>query len=681
MAEESLEMFPLEDPVETPPLEDTPAQEAPIFPPDEYDGEFNDDTVPDEVPEFEDVDLEPIVPAPAEFGGTFKMRDYQRGGVDGFYREIQTHRSTMIVWATGLGKTIAVAEIAALWPRERGRILFLAHRRGLVQQAAKKISKHLSEDVETEMGSQSEVRNGRSLVMKSKVLVGSVQTMCRTNRLLPFDPMEFGLVIIDEAHHATSDTFKKIIAYFQQNRQCRFCGITATPDRFDKVELGEIFESVSHRMDILDGIDQGYLVPLTQKFITIEGLDFSNVRKLAKDLNEGDLERAMMGASADELGTDEEDLTQDQIEARQRVEKMLHAFADPTIKEANGRPGIVFCVTIDHAEKMAQVMRRYVWNGIPVTAETITQKTPEDERDVINKRFQEGRLQFLVGVGVFTEGYDAPRAAVIAMMRPTKSRALATQMVGRGTRVEEGCIEGKETTDERIAAIAASGKTHTTILDFVGNSSRHKLICTADILGDAYPEDLREYVIAMMKSRGSEDDIRQALEDEQQRRETMAKLKAEEDERKRIEKEQRYLEHLARIKEEKRLQNIKADVKYKAVEVDPFHVAPVYQENADGFRGGCSESQIKYLVGLGVKQETAMGYGSRQAGAVISALKSKTGSEYRIAFGKHSGKSLAQAGKGFYWWVENQMNEGERRTEIMENIKLMREEPVLTEST
>jgi superfamily II DNA or RNA helicase len=632
----------------------------------EPDEPYNDDLVP----EFVEVDLLPIIPASEEFGGTFKMRDYQREGVDGFYREIQEHRSTMVIWATGLGKTIVMAEIAALWPRESGRILFLAHRRGLVQQAADKISKHICEEVETEMGSQSEIRNGRNIFRKSKVLVGSVQTMCRTNRLLPFDPQQFGLVVIDEAHHATSDTFKKIIAYFQQNRQCRFCGITATPDRFDKVELGEIFESVAHKMDILDGIDQGYLVPLTQKFITIEGLDFANVRKLAKDLNEGDLERAMMGASAEELGTDDEELTPDQIEARQRVEKMLHAFADPTIKEAAGRPGIVFCVTIDHAEKMAAVMRRY-----GVTAETITQKTPDDERKEINERFQNGRLQFLVGVGVFTEGYDAPRAAVIAMMRPTKSRALATQMVGRGTRVEEGCIEGKETVEERIAAIAASGKPYTTVLDFVGNSGRHKLICTADILGDAYPDDLREYVVAMMKARGVEQDVRKALEEEQERRDRMAKLKAEEDERQRLEKERRYLEHLDRIREEKKLQNIKANVRYSTTEVDPFGVAPVYQEDVEGFRGGCSEKQIKYLVALGVKQETAMSYKSKQAGAIIDSLKSKTGSQYRIFFGKHKGKSLAQAGNGFIWWVHNQMGDGPLKKELIENIKLMKEEP------
>lgn len=149
------------------PLKET----ASLFPPEEYDGEFNDDPdfdferkeeelerefdESDDVAPFEEVDLLPIIPAAAEFGGTFKMRDYQREGVDGFYREIQVYRSTMIVWATGLGKTIAVAEIAALWPRSSGRILFLAHRRGLVQQAAKKISTHICEDVETEMGSQS----------------------------------------------------------------------------------------------------------------------------------------------------------------------------------------------------------------------------------------------------------------------------------------------------------------------------------------------------------------------------------------------------------------------------------------------------------------------------------------------------------------------------------------------
>lgn len=647
--------------------------EAPIFPPDEYDGEWNDDGDDNSIGEEDLPDLEPlraVVPLMGNGWGRMVPRDYQCLAVDGIYKELNDKRSTLCVMATGLGKTVAAAEVAIRWPADEfGRVLFLAHRKELIDQGAASIGHHLDEECGIEMAGRSEARQGRSLTGPSRVLVGSVQTMCRTNRLKPYKPEDFGLVIFDEAHHCTANTYKTIIGWFQQNPQCRFLGITATPDRADGALLGEIFESVAYKMDILDGIDAGWLVNIKQRFVVVDGLDFASCRTTAGDLNEKDLERAMAGANPDEIGDDGAPLTQEQIEARQKQEKMLHAVADPTIREANGRPGIVFCVTIDHAEKMAEVFRRY-----GVTAEAVTMGTGAVERADHVQAFKTGRLQFLIGVGVFTEGFDAPNAAVIAVARPTKSRALYTQMVGRATRPDLEAIAGKETPLERRAAIECSGKPCATVLDFVGNSGKHKLISTADILGDAFPEDLRAQVIQAMRQSATTADIREELAAEQGRREQMAKLKAEQ-ERQRMEEAQRRLaETMRRMEEEEKLRRVRAEANYRTKDIDPFGERARYQKTPNEFKGGASEKQVAYLAKLGIKYETAIGYTSRQAGAVITQRKSLKGGKWRVFFGKHKGESLAEAAqdRNWLWWIQNTMEAGGLKSEIVENLNLMR---------
>lgn len=621
----------------------------------------------DDVPELITEPLRPVEPMAVGGCGTLTPRDYQIDAVMAIYRELKEHRSTLAVLATGLGKTVIAAEVALMWPENHGRVLFIAHRKELIEQAAKSIGLHIDEDCGIEMAQQSEARQGRSLNGKSKVLVGSVQTLCRLNRLKAYNPHDFGLIVTDEAHHATAKTYRTIFGYFQQNQQCRFLGITATPDRADEELLGEIYDTVAYKMDILDGIEAGWLVPIQQRYVVIEGLDFASCRTTAGDLNERDLERAMAGANADETGDDESELTAEQFEARQKQEKMLHAVADPTIREANGRPGIVFCVTIDHAEKMAAVFRRY-----GVTAEAVTQRTTADMRSEHIEAFRKGRLQFLIGVGVFTEGFDAPNAAVIAVARPTKSRALYTQMVGRSTRPDPEAIKDRNTPDERKAGIAESGKPTATVLDFVGNSGKHKLISTADILGDAYPEDLRAEVIEAMRRMGIAGDVRKELADLQARKELMAKLKAEEAARKKEEAQRQYLETLRRIQEEEKLRRIRAEAQYRTKDVDPFGHKATHQPHAPEFRGGASERQIAFLEALGVPHEKAITFGSKQAGGVISELKSRKGGKWRIWFGKHKGKSLAEAGEGWAKYVLDNFEDGDIKTAVKQNLELWR---------
>lgn len=635
--------------------------------PGEAESDYHDGIGTDELT---DEPLQPFEPLGLAGMGTLTPRDYQTECVEAIFRNLQEHRSTLAVLATGLGKTVIAAEVAMMWPETSGRVLFIAHRKELIEQAAASIGLHIDEDCGIEMGQQSEARRGR-LVKRGKVIVGSVQTLSRPNRLQAFDPHQFGLVITDEAHHATANTYKTVYGYFQQNRQCRFLGITATPDRADECKLGEIFETTAYRKDICDGIDGGWLVPIVQQFVYVKGLDFASVRTTAGDLNERDLERAMAGANRDELAdVDATELTPEQIEAREENERMLAAVAVPAIREANGKPGIVFGVTINHAEGLARMLRQH-----HCTAEAVTQDTDSDTRARIVSDFKAGKLQWLVGVGVFTEGFDAPNAEIVVVARPTKSRALYTQMIGRGTRPARGVIDGVESPDQRRAAIATSAKPNCKVLDFVGNSGRHKLISTADILGDSYPEDLRQAVLDRLRSLSEACDMRAELAAESQRREEMAKLKAEREEAERLAAERRLEELRQRCIAEARGKLRQATATYTTEDVDPFGDAAAYQRPVNApARGTCTDKQLEYLVKLGVSRDKAAVFSKQQAGSVIDSLSAKVGGEFRITFGKHAGQSLAMAGDGFVWWVQNRMDDGPRRTQLLDNIALMRAE-------
>ena len=371
-----------------------------------------------------DIELLPIIPL--DHGdGMMVPRLYQLDCVDLIFEELQTNVSTLVVMATGLGKTIVCAELILRWPH--GRILFLAHREELIYQARDKIGHHIDEACAIEMGVLKEHRGGHGLLDKSKVLIASVQTMSRPNRSQFFNPMDFSLIITDECAHATSKSYRQIYSYFHQNPQLRHVGVTATPKRADGAAMGDIYQTVAFEMDIREGIDQGYLVDIEQRMIVIEGLDFSSVRTTAGDFNQRDLASVMLGGAVGAVAITGS-VTVDE-EAVAKEEAMLHAVVSPTIAESAGRPTLVFAVTKDHAEKLCEVFNRHPG----VVAEFVTDATPKDQRQRILKQFAKGEIQVICNVGVLTEGFDS-RVDFVVIARPTKSESLYRQMVGRGTR-------------------------------------------------------------------------------------------------------------------------------------------------------------------------------------------------------------------------------------------------------
>jgi len=384
-----------------------------------------------------------------------QLRPYQEAAVDGVFEAWQTSRSTLLVQPTGTGKTVVCAHVIDRLPE--GRVMVLAHREELIFQAADKIQRVTGRPPDIEMA---EMRADHGpLWDRARVVVSSIQTQCAgrngDTRMKRFDPADFGLVIVDEAHHATAPTYRRVVDHYQQNPDLRVLGVTATPDRHDEEALGQVFESVAYDYELADAVRDGWLVPIRQRAVFVEGLDYSSVRTTAGDLNGADLARIL------------------------EYEETLHGIAYPTLELAAGRKTLVFAASVAHAERLCEIFNRHR-DG---SARYVTGTTPKEERREMLADYARGAFQILVNVGVATEGFDEPGIQVIAMARPTKSRALYAQMAGRGSRPLPGLVDGVESGDARRDRIAASPKPACEIIDFVGNSGRHHLVTTADILG------------------------------------------------------------------------------------------------------------------------------------------------------------------------------------------------------
>ena len=602
--------------------------------------------------------LQPIIPRESGLG-VLKMRPYQVQAVDAIYRDWQEHRATLAVLPTGMGKTVVAAETICRAPGD-GRWLFLSHLREINYQTVASIGKHIGEEPALEMGQHREERIGHGIYDRSRVLVSSVQTM--VSRMQDFNPEHFDGVIIDEAHHAAATTYRRIWEHFSEgNPNLRGLLITATPNRHDGLSIGCIATSCAIEIQIADGIADGWLVPIQQKFIRVSELRFDGLKTKRnkageQDFVDEDLARMMGGERLSE-----EQSEQERMEALKRAEMICHRIAEPTIREAQGRQAIVFCASVPQAERMAEVLRRHPG----VTAREVIGSTDDEERSEIVADFKAGKIQFLCLCQIGTEGFDAPGVELVVMARPTKSQALYKQMLGRGTRPVAGLVDQYETAEDRRTAIANSRKPHMTVLDFVGVSGRHKLVSTLDVLAGDMPEELRKEIAYEMAVSGeTADAVAKGWEKKRKR--------DEEEARRREEAEQRRREAIER--EQQRRAQLKAAVEYKAEIVDPFSrgdVRPVTSQPV--YRGGSTDKQVELLMRLGISREKAMGFSKSQAGAVIDKRQGQVGREWIMRFGKHAGKTLAEiqtAEPEYFRWMVKTITSPEFQT----NVELFREQ-------
>lgn len=375
------------------------------------------------------------------------LRPYQHAADEAVNRQWDAGvRSTLIELPTGTGKTVVMAKIARDVVERGGRVLGVAHRTELLRQMQRKM---------LDAGVHAELEQGRHRAGRAPVVIASVQSL-KGRRLADAELHDYDAVLLDEAHHAVAPGY---LAILDAATRAKVLGVTATGDRADGSALGKVFESVAYQLGIRESIRDGWLVPLVAKRIVLEGVDLSAVKTRAGDL------------------------AQDQLGAILREEEALHSVVVPLLEQSAGRRTIVFGVDVAHAHALADLLNRYE----PGCARAIDGSADEDERDHVLADFRSGAFRILVNCALFTEGFDEPSIACVAIVRPTRSRALYVQMVGRGTRPLAPPME--LTAAERIAAIAASAKPNVLILDFTGNAGRHPLVGPADVLAGRALDD------------------------------------------------------------------------------------------------------------------------------------------------------------------------------------------------
>lgn len=521
-------------------------------------------------------------------------------------------RSTAIVMATALGKTIVFAHIGKQkWEETGKRILVLAHRKELIDQAKEKIERATGLKCDIEMGSQFA---NMDMFRPNPVVIATVQSLNSgtPKRMERFDPTDFCLVICDEFHHGTADTYKRVFEHFKKNPTLVIVGVTATIDRADGDSISQICESKAFEFDILDGVTEGWLVPVTQQFVPVSSLDLSHVHTNSEgDLKKGELEKIM------EAEENVQGVCHPALEVLYGLEpKTLSKYPVPEwgayLKSLNRTPrrSIVFTISVAQAEACCNILNRVV-DGL---AEWVCGDTPTKDREAILERFADGRTAVVVNCGVLTEGYDNPPVEVIFMARPTKSRSLYTQMVGRATRTLPGTVDGLETAQERKDAIMACPKCRCRIIDFVGNSGRHKLICAIDILSGKCSEQAVERAIQKAKDGGKPVTVVRILSNAELELESERKRRAEE----------------WRLAEEARKRRIVAKANFDSIEVDPFgNSGPMSKWQKTFKHDGSttskdgrkfSDKQLYWLHDAGVN---AHSIGYRQGQAIINKQRVK----------------------------------------------------------
>jgi len=481
------------------------------------------------------------------------LRPYQSAASDAIFKEWQDNDSTLVVMPTGGGKTVLFADvIRRVFPK---RALVVAHREELIFQARDKIQRVTGLSADVEMG---EYRAEGGLFGSSRVVVSTIQTQCSGGdgggRMSKFDPQRFGVLIIDEAHHATSRSYRRVIDYYRTNPALKVLGVTATPDRADEEALGQVFQSVAFDYEVLDAIHDGWLVPIAQQMVHVDGLDYSSIRTTAGDLNGGDLAAVM------------------------EAEKNLQQMASASLTIIGQRRALVFTSSVKAAEMTAEIFNRHR-GGM---AAWVCGKTDREERRRVLADFAAGKLQVVCNCGVLTEGFDDPGVEVIIMGRPTKSRSLYSQMVGRSTRPLPGVVDGPETAEERKAAIATSAKPSCLVVDFVGNAGKHKLVTSADILGGKVSEEAMELAVARTLKAGGPVKMAEALDE----------AEAE-------------LHEQNRLAEAARRARLVATARFTTQSVDPFdvlHLDPVKPRGWDNVKQ-LTEKQRSLLAKQGINPD------------------------------------------------------------------------------
>ena len=400
------------------------------------------------------------------------LRFYQERAVPLAESALAEHGSTILVMATGLGKTEIICEVIRRWTG--GDILCLAHSDELVEQLRERIERrtHVRPYVD---------KAEEKAPPWAQCVVASIATIRQKRRLERYPKDKFALIVIDEVHHYTGNTFVRPFEYFGEAH--RF-GVTATPKRHDMKALGRWFKSCCMIYDIVSGIRDGFIVPFKSYGVLVEQIDLRHVKVTNGDYDKGALDDEML--------------------------KGIAPIVDEILEKHPREQCILFLPGVKSAEAAALRFNAKEEGS----ACFVSGETPKLERRRLVAAFKSGAILRFCNCAVATEGFDAPPCSVIGLARPTRSLSLVTQMVGRGTRVLPGLIDHlplEHQAEERRALIAQSPKPHVTILDFRGVCPDGLLKTPTDVLGGTYSEEERKLAKKRLKTRPGTD-VLEALE-------------------------------------------------------------------------------------------------------------------------------------------------------------------------
>lgn len=387
------------------------------------------------------------------------LRPYQIQAVEACQRKLDQDNRALIVLPTGAGKTVCIAEMCLRNPDDG--TLVISHRKNLVRQTIRTLETHTGEAIGREQA------DNRCNIYAHRIIAGTVQTISR--RLGEFDQRHFSLVVIDEAHHHPAKSYRKIERHFSG---ANLLGVTATPNP----AILKIFGEPAFCLELRDAIDQGWLVPIAAKTVNVKGLNLAHLGSVAGDFRKSELD--------DEMNQD----------------RVIRETAMVAMETSKTRPTIVYTISVRHSQALAELVNRHAGGSL---AASMDGGMSDRERRPIMRRFIEGKTKILCNCSLFTEGWDCPQVAAVVIARPTKSRILFAQMVGRGTRTLPGVLDGKDDPAIRKRAIRASGKKNLLVVELRGRLGKH-VLATTDMILRHMEEEERERRSHLFLTNGGE---------------------------------------------------------------------------------------------------------------------------------------------------------------------------------
>lgn len=381
---------------------------------------------------------------PVQMGQTIELRDYQQEAIDNLKRMREDGKTIALLYhATGVGKTITAATDAKA---VGGRTLFLVNALKLASQAKDTFAKVWPEATLGEYtGSQKDI--------SQTVIFATMQSISKD--LEKFSPTDFDYLIVDECHHAAANTYQKIFTYFHPKF---ILGLTATPERSDGEDMLELFQNVAHKMDLKTAVERGVLVPI--RCVRVKtNIDLTDVRINGIKYNSQDLESKLFIPERNQL------------------------IVDTYLKYMNGKKTVIFCASVDHAAEIAKLLRD---NG--VKAEAVSGRDRVEIRDKILKDYETGSTNVLCACDLLNEGWDSPHTTVLFMARPTMSKTIYMQQLGRGTR-------------------RCPGKDDLLVIDFVDNANMFNMPYSLHRVLDISKYQPMAYVLAPENKRKLDQDM------------------------------------------------------------------------------------------------------------------------------------------------------------------------------